>query len=59
MVEAAGIEPASEKPLTGLSSGAEHLLDFPGLAADARAAWPGSFFVYDRFKSKRAVHIYH
>lgn len=38
MVEAAGIEPASEKPLTELSPGAGHLLNFPGLAADARAA---------------------
>ena len=38
LVEAAGIEPASEKPLTELSPGAGHLLNFPGLAADARAA---------------------
>ena len=38
MVEAAGIEPASEKPLTEPSPGAGHLLNFPGLAADARAA---------------------
>ena len=38
LVEAAGIEPASEKPLTELSPGAGHLLNFPGLTADARAA---------------------
>ena len=38
LVEAAGIEPAYEKPLTELSPGAGHLLNFPGLAADARAA---------------------
>ncbi len=59
MVELRRIELLSEKTLIGLSSGAVGLLVLPCVSAERQAITRGSFFVYDRFKSKRAVHIYH
>ena len=59
MVEAGGIEPPSENLLTGPSPGAVCLLYFPHWPADRQANPRGSFFLYDRFKSKQAMHIYH
>ena len=59
LVELRRIELLSEKTLIGLSSGVVGLLVLPRAAAERQAAAFGSFFLCDRFKSKRAVHIYH
>ena len=47
------------KALDRTFSGCRAPIKFPSSAAGARAGRIGSFFVYDRFKSKRAVHLYH
>ena len=58
LVDPRGVEPLSENLFIQLSPSAFCLLKFPSISADKQAYISGSFFVYDSFKSKRAVHIY-
>ena len=53
MVEVGGVEPPSENPLNGLSSGEVYLLEFPLSGADKQAPDLGSSFLRDGFKSNR------
>ena len=47
------------KPLNITFSGCRAPFLFPAPSPDARGERFGSFFLYDRFKSKPAMHIYH
>ena len=59
LVEATGVEPVSENPLTQPSSWTVYLLEFPLTNADRQAFDQGSPFVHDRFKSERPMHVHH
>ena len=59
LVEATGVEPVSENPLTQPSSWTVYLLEFPLTNADRQAFNQGSPFVHDRFKSERPMHVHH
>ena len=58
MVDPRGVEPLSENRSIQPSPSAACLLGFPLPHAGKQACGSGSFFLYDSFKSKRAVHIY-
>ena len=59
LVEATGVEPVSENPLTQPSSWTVYRLEFPFPNADRQAFGQGSPFVHDRFKSERPMHVHH
>ena len=58
LVDPRGVEPLSENLFIQLSPSEVCLLEFPSRNAGKQALRSGSFFIYDSFKSKRAVHIY-
>ena len=58
VVEAAGIEPASETVSTGASPGAVHALTFPPLHAHEQACSFSSFICHARFKAL-PCHVHH
>ena len=58
VVDPRGVEPLSESLFIQPSPSAVYLLEFPAPIADKQAIGLGSFFIYDSFKSERAVHIY-
>ena len=59
LVEATGVEPVSENPLTQLSSWVVYLLEFPLTNADRQALDQSSPFVHDRFNGKTPMHVHH
>ena len=59
MVEATGVEPVSENPLTQPSSWVVYLLDFPITSADRQALDQSSPFVHDRVKGESPMHVHH
>ena len=59
LVEATGVEPVSENPLTQPSSWVVYLLEFPLTNADRQAFDQGSPFVHDRVKGESPMHVHH
>lgn len=58
VVDPRGVEPLSENRSVQPSPSASCLFEFPFPHAGKQAYGKSSFFLYDSFKSKRAVHIY-
>ena len=58
VVDPRGVEPLSENRSIQPSPSASCLFEFPFPYAGKQAYGKSSFFLYDSFKSKRAVHIY-